>query len=53
MGYYAVENLVQGNTGVVICRVDGKYIAVELEEALNRPKKFNEKMYQISQVLAI
>ena len=28
-------------------------IAVELEEALNTTKKFNEKMYQISQVLAI
>lgn len=53
MGYYAVESIIHGNTGVVICQRDGKYIAVDLEEALATPKKFNEKMYEISQILSI
>ena len=53
MGYMAVEEIAKGHTGIVIVIRNGKYEAVDLEEALNTPKVFDEEMYEMIQILSI
>ena len=53
MGYQAVNAILEGNTGTVIVNRNGKYLAIELEEALATPKIFDEAMYQMTQILSM
>ncbi|MCH4073027.1 6-phosphofructokinase [Pseudoramibacter sp.] len=53
MGYMAVEEIVKGHTGIVIVTRNGKYEAIDLEEALNTPKTFDEEMYKMIQILSM
>lgn len=53
MGYQAVNAILEGNTGTVIVNRNGKYLAIELEEALATPKVFDEAMYQMTQILSM
>ncbi|OFI07487.1 6-phosphofructokinase [Clostridium acetireducens DSM 10703] len=52
MGYRAVELLFEGKTSRAIGIKFGKIIDEDIEEALNMPRNFNEKLYQIAMALS-
>ena len=52
-GYYAVEGIINGDTGCVVVQQDRKYKFLPLEEALAVPKVFKQEMYDIAKVLSI
>jgi len=52
MGVAAVEVLIAGRSGRVIGMVDGKIIDEDINEALAIPRKFNDKLYDISKILS-
>jgi len=52
MGVAAVEVLIAGRTGRVIGMVGGKIIDEDINEALAIPRKFNDKLYDISKILS-
>ena len=51
MGAYAADILVQGKTNRVVCYKDGKFVDLDIEEALAMDKVIPEYEYQISQHL--
>lgn len=51
MGAYAADILVQGKTNRVICYQNGKFVDMDIEEALSMDKSISEYEYQISQRL--
>ena len=51
MGAYAADILVQGKTNRVVCYQNGKFVDMDIEEALSMSKSVSEYEYQISQRL--
>ena len=51
MGAYAADILVQGKTNRVVCYQNGKFVDMDIEEALSMNKSISEYEYQISQRL--
>ena len=51
MGAYAADILVQGKTNRVACYQNGKFVDMDIEEALSMSKSISEYEYQISQRL--
>ena len=51
MGAYATDILLQGKTNRVVCYRDGKFVDLDIEEALAMTKAFPEYEYRISQNL--
>ena len=51
MGAYATDILLQGKTNRVVCYRDGKFVDLDIEEALAMTKDFPEYEYQISKNL--
>ncbi|BAH08189.1 hypothetical protein CKR_3138 [Clostridium kluyveri NBRC 12016] len=51
-GYRAVELLEEGKTSRVIGIKEEKIIDLNIDEALNTPRKFDEKLYEIAEALA-
>ena len=51
MGAYAADILVQGKTNRVVCYQNGKFVDMDIEEALSMSKSISEYEYQISQRL--
>lgn len=51
MGAYATDILLQGKTNRVVCYRDGKFVDLDIEEALAMTKEFPEYEYRISQNL--
>ena len=51
MGAYAADILVQGRTNRVVCYQNGKFVDMDIEEALSMSKSISEYEYQISQRL--
>lgn len=47
MGQYAVELLIEHQSGYCVCKKDNHIIARKIEEALNDVNKIQEKMYQL------
>ncbi|MBW9149224.1 6-phosphofructokinase [Clostridium sp. CM028] len=52
MGVAAVEVLIEGKSGRVIGMKDGKIMDEDINEALEIPRKFNERLYHISKILS-
>jgi len=52
MGVAAVEVLIEGRSGRVIGMRDGKIMDEDIDTALEIPRKFNEKLYDISKILS-
>jgi len=52
MGVAAVEVLIEGKSGRVIGMKDGKIVDEDINEALDIPRSFNEKLYHISKILS-
>lgn len=52
MGVAAVEVLMEGKSGRVIGMKDGKIMDEDINEALEIPRKFNERLYHISKILS-
>ena len=52
MGVAAVEVLMEGKSGRVIGMRDGKIIDEDIDTALEIPRKFNDKLYEISKILS-
>ena len=48
MGAYAADILVQGKTNRVVCYQNGKFVDMDIEEALSMSKSISEYEYQIS-----
>ena len=48
MGAYATDILLQGKTNRVVCYRDGKFVDLDIEEALEMTKEFPEYEYKIS-----
>ena len=53
MGYYAVELLEQGIGNRVIGLKDGKVYDVDIQEALQMKKPFNERLYKIANDISL
>ena len=51
MGAYATDILLQGKSNRVVCYRDGKFVDLDIEEALAMTKDFPEYEYRISQNL--
>ncbi len=51
MGAYATDILLQGKTNRVVCYRDGKFVDLDIEEALAMTKDFPEYEYKISKNL--
>lgn len=51
MGAYATDILLQGKTNRVVCYRDGKFVDLDIEEALDMTKDFPEYEYKISKNL--
>lgn len=51
MGAYATDILLQGKSNRVVCYRDGKFVDLDIEEALAMTKDFPEYEYQISKNL--
>ena len=51
MGAYAADILVQGKTNRVVCYQNGKFVDMDIEEALSMSKSISEYEYEISQRL--
>ena len=51
MGAYATDILLQGKSNRVVCYRDGKFVDLDIEEALAMTKEFPEYEYRISQNL--
>lgn len=51
MGAYATDILLQGKSNRVVCYRDGKFVDLDIEEALAMSKDFPEYEYQISKNL--
>ena len=53
MGYHAVE-LLENNIGNRIVAIrENRLVDFDIKEALSMPKKFNEELYDLAQVLSI
>jgi 6-phosphofructokinase 1 len=53
MGYHAVELLEQNIGNRVVSIRDNKIVDDDIKEALSMPRKFNEEMYNLAQILSI
>ncbi|MDK2936446.1 MAG: 6-phosphofructokinase 1 [Eubacteriaceae bacterium] len=53
MGYHAVEALIRKESGRVIVKQKGEFLAVPLLEALDMPKIFRQDIYDIASILSI
>lgn len=53
MGSRAVELLMQGKTSRVVCIQNNKYINMDINEALEMKKEFNDNLYKLSGILSI
>jgi 6-phosphofructokinase 1 len=53
MGYRAVELLVEGKSSRVVGMKNGSIVDVDIDEALSEESKFDEKLYEIAQVLSV
>ena len=53
MGYHAVELLEKNIGNRVVSIRDNKIVDDDIKEALSMPKKFNQKLYDLAQVLSI
>jgi 6-phosphofructokinase 1 len=53
MGYHAVEALIRKESGRVIAKQKGEFLAVPLLEALEMPKIFRQDIYDIASILSI
>lgn len=53
MGYTAIEALLENKTNRVVIFKDGKYLDVDINDALSCKKEFDVKMYNIIKMLAI
>ena len=52
MGVAAVQVLLEGRSGRVIGMTDGEIVDQDINEALEIPRKFNDKLYEISKILS-
>jgi 6-phosphofructokinase 1 len=53
MGYFAVMGFVKGEVNKVIAYKQGRYVPIDIEEALNVPYEYDRTLYDISKTLAI
>ncbi|MFZ7132192.1 MAG: 6-phosphofructokinase [Eubacteriales bacterium] len=53
MGYMAVNLLLEGYSSRVVCIRDNKYVHMDIDEALEIKKEFDEEAYKISDILSI
>jgi 6-phosphofructokinase 1 len=53
MGYQAVGAILKGQVNTMVVTRGGAFETVDLDEALKTPKVFDEKMYEMIQVLSI
>jgi 6-phosphofructokinase 1 len=53
MGYQAVGAILKGQVNTMVVTRGGAFKTVDLDEALKTPKVFDEKMYEMIQVLSI
>ncbi|MBE6884606.1 MAG: 6-phosphofructokinase [Ruminococcaceae bacterium] len=53
MGYHAVELLSQGIGNRVVVMKDGKISDLDILEALNMPKVFDDKLYEIANTISL
>lgn len=53
MGYRAVELLVEGKSSRVVGIKNGDIIDMDIDEALSIERKFDEKLYDMAQVLSV
>lgn len=52
-GYRAVNLLIEGKTGLVLGYKDGKFIEVDINEALNAKKELNKELLKMVDILSI
>lgn len=52
MGYKAVELLCQGKTSKVLGMKDGKIFDMDINEALEVPRNFDDELYTISKIIS-
>ncbi len=52
LGYKAVEVLMEGRSSRVVGIRDGKVVDLDIKEALAIPRKFDEDLYKMAQVLS-
>ena len=52
-GYRSVNLLIEGKTGLVLGYKDGKFIEVDINEALNAKKELNKEMLKMVDILSI
>ncbi len=53
MGANAVECLLNGNNNVLLGTKNGKIFDMDIEEALNMKKKFDDKAFELTKILSI
>ncbi|MGN0194203.1 MAG: 6-phosphofructokinase [Pseudoramibacter sp.] len=53
MGYQAVDAVLKGQFNTMVVNQHGAFKTLDLDEALKMPKVFDEKMYEMIQVLSI
>ncbi len=53
MGFVAVEEIEKGQYNKVVVFRDGKHMTMDLEEALNYKREFDNRIYEIVKILAI
>jgi 6-phosphofructokinase 1 len=53
MGARAVDTLIEGKTNRVICYRDGKFVDLDIEEALNMKKDIDDYEFEVSKLLSV
>lgn len=53
MGAMAVESLIEGKTNRCMCYQKGRYVDMDIEEALAMPYNFDEMAYRVASMLSI
>jgi 6-phosphofructokinase 1 len=52
LGWAAVEQLVQGKSGMLVGLIHGTVLAVELENVFKKPKPLDMSLYQMAEIMA-
>ncbi len=53
MGYYSVKEIVNGKKNRIMVYRDGKYLDLDLNEALEYKRKYDNELYEITKILSI
>lgn len=53
MGYYSVKEIVNGKKNRIMVYRDGKYLDLDLNEALEYKREYDNELYEITKILSI